>query len=613
MPDKAGVSFREAHFRGRGTRVGTGGMVSMRRRTAALLMACAVAILAFGSGAHAAGEAVKNPDTFVTLRAGEPESLDPAYQYDTASYEIVYPNVYETLIGYDGSVLSTYVPRLATQVPSLANHLISADGLTYTFPIRAGVKFHDGSALTPEDVRYSMLRFMLQDRDGGPSWLLLSPLVGKESTRDKGKIVVTYEDVAKAVSVQGPNVVFHLAHPYGAFLSIVAAWSFVMPKAWAAAHGDWDGAAATWQKYNNPKLQDRFAFDHMNGTGPFMLQQWDRQGKQVTLVRNPAYWRGPAKLARVIIRSVPEFTTRRLQLQQGDADLIEVLRPEQSQVMGMAGVVVRDDLPQLLIQVFHFNLKIDPNANPDIGSGKLDGNGIPPDFFSDVHVRKGFAYAFDYGTFIRDGYRGKAIQVNGPVIQGLLGYDPSLPKYTFDKAKAVAEFKEAWGGKVWDTGFKFTLTYNTGNTVRQVGAQIVKDVVESLNPKFKLDVRNIQWPSFLQMTNAHKGTVYALGWAVDYPDPDDFVQPFLSSKGDYPQRNGYHNAEADRLIQEAAASSDPAKRKALYRQLTQIAYNDVPGIYAAQPTAFKVLRSWVRGWYWNTVYGGEDYYPLSKQ
>jgi len=91
------------------------------------------------------------------------------------------------------------------------------------------------------------------------------------------------------------------------------------------------------------------------------------------------------------------------------------------------------------------------------------------------------------------------------------------------------------------------------------------------------------------------------------------VQPFLSSKGDYPQRNGYHNAEADRLIQEAAASSDPAKRKALYRQLTQIAYNDVPGIYAAQPTAFKVLRSWVRGWYWNTVYGGEDYYPLSKQ
>jgi peptide/nickel transport system substrate-binding protein len=576
-------------------------------------MACVLVVLTLGAGAPVTGQSVKNPDTFVTLRSGDPESLDPAYQYDTTSYEIVYPNVYETLIGYDGSVLSSYVPRLATQVPSLANGLISKDGLTYTFPIRKGVKFHDGSTMTPEDVRYSMLRFMLQDRDGGPSWLLLSPLVGKESTRDKGKIDVNFEDAARAVAVQGDNVIFHLKRPYGAFLSIIAAWSFVMPKAWATKNGDWDGTAATWQKFNNPKLQDRYAFDHMVGTGPFKLQQWDRQGKEVTLVRNDAYWRAPAKLARIVIRSVSEFTTRRLQLQQGDADLITVDRPQQSQVAGMAGVAIRDDLPQLVIQVLQFNLKIDANGNPDVGSGKLDGNGIPSDFFSDVHVRKAFAYAFDYQTFIRDGYRSKAIQPNGPIIQGLLGYDSSLPKYTFDKAKATAEFKEAWGGKLWDAGFKFTTTFNTGNTVREVAARLIKDVVESLNPKFKIDIRNLQWSSFLQATNQHKGTLYALGWAVDYPDPDDFAQPFLSSKGDYPQRNSYNNPEADKLVQEGAATADPAKRKEIYKKLTQIAYNDVPGIYAAQPTAFKVMRSWVHGWYWNTVYGGEDYYPLSKR
>ncbi len=580
---------------------------------AALILVGVLIVLTLGTGTRVTGQSVKNPDTFVTLRYGDPESLDPAYQYDTASYEVVYPNVYETLIGYDGSVLSTYVPRLATEVPSLANGLISKDGLTYTFPIRPGVKFHDGTTMTPEDVRYSTLRFMLQDRDGGPSWLLLSPLVGKESTRDGDKIAVTYAQAAKTVTVQGNNVVFHLDHPYGAFLSIVAAWSFVMPKAWAAAHGDWDGSAGTWQKFNNPKLQDRYAFDHMNGTGPFKLVTWDRQAKEVDLARHDAYWRAPARLSRVVIRDVAEFTNRRLQLQQGDADLIEVDRADQSKVMGMADVTIRDDLPRLLIQVLHFNFKIDPTANPDIGSGKLDGSGIPPDFFSDVHVRKGFAYAFDYGTFIRDAYRGKALQPSGPIIQGLLGYDPSLPKYTFDKNKAAAEFKEAWGGRVWSTGFKFTLTFNTGNTARQIGAQVIKDAVESLNPKFKVDIRNLQWSSFLQLTNAHKGTLYALGWAVDYPDPDDFAQPFLSSKGDYPQRNSYSNPEADRLIKEAAVSSDPAKRKQLYKQLTQIAYNDVPSIWAAQPTAFKVLRSWVRGWYWNTVYGGEDYYPLNKQ
>jgi peptide/nickel transport system substrate-binding protein len=585
----------------------------MKHRAGALLLACFLLVLSFGAGAPVTGQSVKNPDTFVTLRAGDIQSLDPATAYDTGSEEIIYPNVYETLIGYDGSVLSSYVPRLATQVPSLANGLISKDGLTYTFPIRKGVKFHDGSTMTPEDVRYSMLRFMLQDPAGGPAWLLLTPLVGKESTREKDKIDVNFEDVAKSVTIQGDNVAFHLKRPYGAFLSIIAAWSFVMPKAWAAKNGDWDGGAATWQKYNNPKIEDRYEFDHANGTGPFKLQQWDRQGKQVTLVRHEAYWRGPAKLARVVIRTVSEFTTRRLQLQQGDADLITVDRPQQSQVAGMAGVAIRDDLPQLVIQVLQFNLKIDASGNPDIGSGKLDGNGIPPDFFSDVHVRRAFAYAFDYQTFIRDGYRSKAIQPNGPIIQGLLGYDSSLPRYTFDKAKATAEFKEAWGGKLWDAGFKFTTTYNTGNTVREVGARLIKDVVESLNPKFKIDIRNLQWSSFLQATNQHKGTLYALGWAVDFPDPDDFAQPFLSSKGDYPQRNSYINPEADKLVQEGAATADPAKRKEIYKKLTQIAYNDVPGIYAAQPTAFKVMRSWVHGWYWNTVYGGEDYYPLSKR
>jgi len=578
-----------------------------------LLVVCVLVVLTFGAGATVTAQAVKNPDTLLKLTIGDPESLDPAWAYDTSSEEIIYPNVYETLIGYNGSVLSVYVPRLATTVPALTNGLISKDGLTYTFPIRKGVKFHDGSVMTPEDVRYSMLRFMLQDRDGGPSWLLLTPLVGKESTREKGKIDVTFEEVAKTVTVQGDNVVFHLKKPYGAFLSIVAAWSFVMPKAWAAKNGDWDGGAATWQKFNNPKLQDRFEFDHMNGTGPFKLQQWDRQGKQVTLARNDTYWRPPAKLARVVIRAAPEFTTRRLQLQQGDADIIGADRTQQSQVQGMSGVTIRDDLPQLAIQVFHFNLKIDATGNPDVGSGKLDGSGIPPDFFSDVHVRKAFAYGFDYQTFIRDGYRGKAIQPNGPIIQGLLGYDPSLPKYTFDKNKAIAEFKEALGGKLWDTGFKFTLTFNTGNAVREVGARLVKDTIESLNPKFKIDIRNLQWSSFLGNANQHKGTLYALGWVVDYPDPDDFAQPFLSSKGNYPTNNSYRNADADRLVQEAAVTTDPAKRKEIYKKLTQIAYNDVPGIYAAQPTAFKVMRSWVKGWYWNTVYGGEDYYTLSKQ
>jgi len=587
----------------------------------ALAVVAVLVVLTLGTGARGAGGPVKNPDTLVYLTLGDPESLDPAYAYDVSSSAIVWPTVYETLITYNGSSTSRFIPVLATQVPSLTNGLISKDGLTYTFPIRKGVKFHDGSTMTPEDVRYSLLRFMLLDRDGGPSALLLTPLLGRDSTRDKGKIVVTYEQVAKAVTVNGSNVVFHLAHPFGAFLTVVAAWTSVMPKAWAAAHGDWDGGPATWQKYNNPKQQDRYAFDHMNGTGPFKLQQWDRQAKQVVLVRNDSYWRKPARLARVVIRDVEEFTARRLALEQGDADIIDVTRPDQSKVMGMQGVTIRDDLPMLVVQMILFNQKINTEGNPDVGSGKLDGNGIPPDFFADIHVRRAFAYAFDYGTYIRDAYRGKAIQPNGPIVQGLLGYDPTLPKYPFSRDKAIAEFKEAWGGKLWDTGFKFTQIYNTGNVARQIGARIIKDMVESLNPKFRIDIRDIPFSSLMQVTlpSQRKATIFALGWQADYADPDDFAQPLLASNGDDPKRIGYSNPEVDRLIKEASSTVDPAKRATLYKQITKLAYDDVPIIFAAQPTAFMVMRSWVHGWYFNPILpapgqnAGEEFYALFKQ
>jgi len=544
--------------------------------------------------ARGAGEAVKNPDTFVELQFGDVTSLDPALAYDIYSTEPIWPNVYETLIIYSGSSLSKFDPMLATQVPSLANGLISQDGLTYTFPLRQGVHFHDGSVMTPADVVYSMRRFLLQDQAGGPAWLLLSPLLGVDSTRDaKGNFQVTYADVARAVSAQGNAVVFRLKKPFAPFLSIIAAWGAVMPRAWAAAHGDWDGSAGTWQKYNNPKIQDRYAFDHMDGTGPFKFESWDPQAKQVVLVRNDNYWRAPAPLARVVIRSVDEFTTRKLLLQQGDADLVVASLNQQSQLRGIPGTIIQDNLPVVAVQTLQFNYAINTEANPDAGSGRLDGNGIPPDFFADIHVRRGFAYAFDYGANLSGAYAGKGVIPHGPIVQGLLGFDPTVPIYTTDSEKAAAEFKEAMGGKVWTTGFKFTIPFTAGNTARQVGAQIVRDVVERLNPKFQIDSRPIPASALNELVFAHKGTMYFLGWFADYPDPHDFAQPFLAANGYFPVRGGYRNADADRLIDQAVSTADPAKRKALYRELSMIDYNDVPYLFLIQPVQYYTMRTWV--------------------
>jgi peptide/nickel transport system substrate-binding protein len=582
---------------------------------AAVLFCAVILIASLGPlSARGAGEPVKNPDTFVELREGDVVTLDPALAYDITSYEPIWPNVYETLIMYSGSTTDKFQPMLATQVPSLANGLISADGLTYTFPIRKGVKFHDGSAMNVDDVVYSIRRFMLQDQAGGPAWLLLSPLLGVDSTRDdKGKIQVNFTDVARAVSAKGDAVVFRLKKPFAPFLTIVAAWTSIMPRAWAAAHGDWDGSPNTWQKFNNPKREDRYQFDHMNGTGPFKVERWDRQSKVVTLVRHDGYWRTPATLRRIVIQTVPEFTSRRLQLQQGDADLILASPNQLTQLRGLPGTVVQDNLPTIAVQMVQFNQKINTEANPDVGSGKLDGAGIPSDFFADIHIRRGFAYAFDYAASLGGAYAGKGVIPHGPIVQGLLGYDPTVPTYTTSRDKAIAEFKEASGGKVWETGFKFTIPFGAGNAARQVVSQIIKETAAALNPKFQIDTRPVQGSTLNSLIFAHKGTMGMSGWFADYPDPHDFAQPILAANGYYPTRFGYKNPEADRLVDEAVSTADPAKRKALYRQLAMIAYNDLPCLFIVQPVTFYTMRSWVHGWYYNPIFPGQYFYTISKR
>jgi peptide/nickel transport system substrate-binding protein len=563
--------------------------------------------------AQGANEAVKNPDTFIELQFGDVSSLDPDLAYDIYSDEVVRPTVYETLISYSGGSIEQFAPQIAAAVPSVENGLISKDGLTYTFPIRQGVRFHDGSPMTVDDVVYSLRRFMLQDQAGGPAWLLLSPLLSIDSTRDQhGAVQVTFSQVERAVSAHGNNVVFRLAKPFAPFLTITAAWGGIMPRKWAAEHGDWDGAATTWQRVNNPKTEDRYQFDHMNGTGPFMLQQWDRQNKEVILVRNEHYWRALAPLKRVVIRSVPELSTRRLQLQQGDADRVLASPNEESQLRGLPGVVIQDDLPQIAVQTLQFNFNIETTANPDVGSGKLDGQGIPGNFFADIHVRRGFAYAFDYAGYIRDAYSRHGILPHGPIVRGLLGYDATVPTYETNRDKATAEFKEAMGGKVWDTGFKFTIPYTAGNTARQVGASMIRDTMQALNPKFQVTFRPVPSSTLNDLLFSHKGTMYFLGWFADYPDPHNFAQPFLSSAGYFPVRGGYHNPEADRLVSEAAVATNPAQRAVLYKQLSMIAYNDVPYLFLVQPTTFQALRSWVRGWYYNAIISQAAFYTMYK-
>jgi peptide/nickel transport system substrate-binding protein len=563
------------------------------------------------------GQSVKNPDTLVIVRIGAPDSLDPGWAYDVYSREPIAFMVYEPLIFYLGGSTSHYIPMLSTNVPSAEDGTISKDLRTYTFHIRKGVKFHDGSTLTPEDVKYSIMRFALVDRDSGGSFVVLTPLIGRDGTRDaQDKLIPTvFDEMDRAIQVKGDDVVFTLKEPYSGFLSIMASFSLVHSKAGVVKARGWDGAKATLARYNNPADPSKMElFEKDAGTGPFRLTSWNRSTNQIVLERWDGYWRAPAKLKQIVFKVAEDFPARRLMLTSGDADIIEVGYADLAALTGAPGVRIVEDVPLLFTQSFFMNMKINAEGNPDIGSGRLDGNGIPPDFFSDIHVRRGIAQAFDYASYWQSAWRSKMTPGNGSVPKGLLGYDARNKWYGTDQTKAIAEFKEAWGGQVWERGFRFTMTYNAGNPHRIIGTRILKENLEALNPKFRVDIRSLPGPSYFPNIAARKGTLYWLGFAADFADPDNFVSAYMHTGTNYAPQYGYSNPTLDKMIEQARTETDVLKRAALYRQIQQIGYDDVPVVYLGYGTTPVAFRSWVRGWYTNPMFSLQwYYYPIYKQ
>ncbi|MBI5202201.1 MAG: hypothetical protein HY925_11485, partial [Elusimicrobia bacterium] len=409
-------------------------------------------------------------------------------------------------------------------------------------------------------------------------------------------------------------VVFNLVEPDSAFLDILATFSPVVSKKWSAAHGDWDGTAAGLAKFNNSPKESSAYHAAVNGTGPFTLERWETEQKRLVLARNEKYWRAPAKLKRLVIKTVDDSNTRRLRLGAGDADAVILERQFLPQVESLPDVLVEDELPLLEISnAFVFNQKINATANPDIGSGQLDGDGIPPDFFKDSDLRRAFAHSFDYEGYVKAGYRGKARKALGPIPYGVAGYDDAAHVPNFNPARATEQFQLAWGGKVWQNGFKFAVSFEQGRADRQLACQILKRNVETLNPKFRLDCRPVLYSTWLDQLVQGKFPMVNARWALDFPDAQNCVRPFMHSQGFFAKPSGYSNPRADRLIKDASRELDPDRRNALYRELQALAAIDLPAIFTVDTYATRVHRSNVRGWWYNPILNYGYFYPVYKE
>jgi len=627
-----------------------------------------------GTGAKPAAKEFKSkdPNTFVSVSIGEPDVLDPALDYETAGSE-VNQNVYETLVWYKKESATDFVDMLAE------SHTISADCKTYTFKIRKGVKFHDGSALTPTDVAYSLQRSILQGGSISPSLLMTEPVLGigvldvaqllnpdgtyvddaeglqklpakdLKAACEKVAAKIVADDAAGTVTVT-------LEQPYAPFLATLAhTIASIMSKSWATANGVWDGSCDTWQKYYAMQPENDPIAEKAMGTGPYKFVSWDHATKTITLEAFADYWRttelwpgaktGPAKVKTVLIKGVDEWGTRFAMMQAGDGDIVLVPRANISQVDPMVGERADFDVakgefgelkatatadqplrlyfgvPSLLRTDIFFveQVNIPAEGNMFTGSGAL-GNGIPKDFFNDVHVRKGFMYSMDYDTYIKDYFQGEAVTVPYVLsLPGELGFDVNAPKYSYDLKKAEEEFKAATlksasGGSVWDTGFYVIAVYNSGNAGRKAWLDILSAGLKKVNPKFRMEVLAVPWAATLRFRNKSQMPIYNIGWQEDIHDPHNWYSPYLV--GDYGSKTNFPPevmAMWKDYVNRGVAETDPAKRDAIYKELNQKVYDYAPYMLGPIAVGRHYEQRWVTGYYNNPLYGNFYYYELGKK
>lgn len=185
-----------------------------------------------------------------------------------------------------------------------------------------------------------------------------------------------------------------------------------------------------------------------------------------------------------------------------------------------------------------------------------------------------------------------------------LGYDPEVPTYSFDMTAAQEACQAAWDGQVWERGFELTIAYNTGSEDRQAVAEILKANLEFLNPKFRINVRNIAWPDYLDQRGQNLLPVSVVGWVPDYADPDNYIYTFYAEDGYYANQSSFSNAEITRLAEEARTTFDEARRVELYSQIGQLGYEAAPFVLLPQGVPFLVTRDNLQGTYINPMYSG---------
>ncbi len=483
----------------------------------------AAALVALAAGPWQAAIAQVPPDVLVVGQIAEPKSMDPHVVTAVNDFRILV-NVYDGLVRYRSGTLEVE--------PALAESWeISDDGLTYTFKLRDGVRFHDGSPLNAEAVKFNFDRMLDESHpfhDTGPFPLSFF----------FGSIAAT--DVVDELTVR-----FTLSEPYAPFLSNLAyPTGLIVSPAAVETHGAEFG--------RNP-----------SGTGPFLFSVWE-SNRQVALERNANYWDGAPPLRGVVFRPITDANARVTEMLSGGIDLMVEVPPD--------NVALFNDDPQFVLH---------EQAGPHLWFLILNLREPP---FDDVRMRQAVNYAIDKQSLVDNVLQGTATVATGPTPAAFSwAYNESLQPYPHDPDKARALIAEAGYGD----GVEITFYVTEGGSGMldpvPMGTAIQADLAAvGIDAK----IETYEWNTFLGRVNPGlegKADMAEMAWMTNDPD----TLPFLALRtAAMPDEGGfnsgyYSNPEVDTLLEAARRATDQAERAQLYREMQEIVYEDAPWAFIA--------------------------------
>jgi ABC-type transport system substrate-binding protein len=463
--------------------------------------------------------------TLHLAQSAEPTTFDPAVVEDGPTIEVL-------MHIFDGLVQWTPQNSLA---PALAERWeVSADGRTFTFHLRAGVKFQNGRPLKASDFVYSLNRALRPQTRSTVAMTYLNDIVGAADVAagrsNEARGLAAPDDHTLTIMIDAPKAYFLAKLTY--------------PTAYAVCREAIEAHGGRMDEIN------------LVGTGPFRLAEY-RRGERVVLERNTAYFEGAPKPSRIERAIVLDAGTRHAMFENGQLDIVDVTMADLEQD--------RKD-PELSSKLHYFE-------RPAIYYAALNQRAFPP--FRDRRVRQAIASAIDRDRMCRTVLLGVNQPAAGIIPPGVPGYDPRYTGLVADVAKAKVLLAAA--GFPDGRGFPpLTLTFRE----RQPDIKRVCEVIaEMLRTNLGLNVtlRELEWGKFLTERNRGTMPLYFLRWMADYLDPQDFTSVMLHT-GAPENTIGYSNPEFDRICDRADVEQDPAKRMALYRQAQSIAVQDAPWV-----------------------------------